>query len=177
MEDMYIQTSVIGCNLYLFYCQSNMHDSHRHSSITCRQRDTFNVVPNLGLDTVKSDLQILQRAPVYTRNTLLISGTWPRQAPGQGDMEAVREVSTLTAAVNCSRCTGRAGDRRGRRVQRRLIEPRQGAVGQFEETIEPVILWFRNMQDQEPTCLFIVGYPFHAVRLDREPVDRVSQVS
>lgn len=72
------------------------------------------MIPNLSLDTVKLDIQVLRSSQVYTRDTLLIIHSRLSQAPGQRDMKTVRVIHALAAVTMCIH-TGRAG-LTGRRI-------------------------------------------------------------
>lgn len=92
-----------------------------------RQRYTLNMVPNLSLDTIKAHLEILCWFQINSRNTLRIPDPRPIQAPRNRDMEAFR---VIRAPIMCTRRTG-AKITRGR-IERRLIEAFQGAIGRVQ---------------------------------------------
>lgn len=74
-----------------------------HFSASSRKLDILNMIPNLGLDTVEPDTQVLHSSQVYTRDTFLISHAGLDQGPGQRDMETGRVVHALAAGSMCDR--------------------------------------------------------------------------
>lgn len=120
------------------------------------------MIPNLRLNTVKPNTEVLHSPQIHPLNKILIPRPGLIQTPSQRDMKTIRVIPTLTVVimVMCNLRTGGTGLTRGRRIKRRLIELRQGAITQFQETVESVVLGFCDVQHEEPACFFVVGDPF-----------------